>query len=671
MGKHTQRRRVVKNRLNPISARVAKGVSEGVQENVLDPEQVLPVVEKLSSPDPAERAWSAACISNLVMAGATTRKLLLSKGIVPTLIQRLTDNQQDVVEESLANDYFARDILTPMIAMLPKISQTIDLVLRNAPVENEEDKDRRRTVWDLAENFIYILWNISEASDKFIKAINRLNVISFLISFLSAADQCPMRVVVAAGQCLTTLTDENKDIYIEFQNHPEYMTTLTGILTKFTRPEETLVRVLACAVLMNVQEVMRMSNAWDDEQDPLIELNKAMLPVLVFSLDYNIQVAAEQSIVAFNSTNVHKHEETGEITPVPKQAITAEEKYIQSVEEHLATLQLSLELLADICTQDDSGEDGWEDADETMQGEEGEEPEAIEEEETEDILKEVAAIGEGSSAAADDALLRSNPVIHAFTYQILPHLVRLSTPTCLSFSATSVAPTISQGLSVTHLRALECLNNFFLAMNEVPSKFWFKEHVTDAQQAWTWLLKLLNDMVSQEGNSQEAMVDTIEAIIGCLWSLARGLGDATPLQPSDNEMLCRIGTVVPVNSVRVKVVGCLGAIAIRQGNIEFNKNIAIYIIDIIRNIPTGKTSPEVAVEALNFMYDVYSDCAFDYDGPIFVQGNMIRELEVIVPAYRSMVKAVDRRKNFDLRSRADEALVNLVAFIKYKKNERR
>jgi hypothetical protein len=39
--------------------------------------------------------------------------------------------------------------------------------------------------------------------------------------------------------------------------------------------------------------------------------------------------------------------------------------------------------------------------------------------------------------------------------------------------------------------------------------------------------------------------------------------------------------------------------------------------------------------------------------------------------YKKKVKSIDRRKQFDLRMRADEALDNLNAFIKYKKTERK
>ncbi|CEG78124.1 hypothetical protein RMATCC62417_12777 [Rhizopus microsporus] len=70
------------------------------------------------------------------------------------------------------------------------------------------------------------------------------------------------------------------------------------------------------------------------------------------------------------------------------------------------------------------------------------------------------------------------------------------------------------------------------------------------------------------------------------------------------------------------------------------------------------------------MFDVYSDCAFDYDLPVFIECGFLNGLKQVLPSIRSMVKSIDKRKNFDLRLRGDEALDNLIAFIKYKKSER-
>jgi hypothetical protein len=45
----------------------------------------------------------------------------------------------------------------------------------------------------------------------------------------------------------------------------------------------------------------------------------------------------------------------------------------------------------------------------------------------------------------------------------------------------------------------------------------------------------------------------------------------------------------------------------------------------------------IKVEALNLIFDVYSDIAFDYDYPVFVQGGFLNSLKQLVPSVRSMV----------------------------------
>ncbi|KAI7895572.1 armadillo-type protein [Mucor mucedo] len=682
MGK--QVRKTYKPRPNVLGKKPEAGVIEGVdQQIVLQPDEVLPVVQKLSSPDATERGWAAACVSNLILANHDNLKLLLPKGVVGLLIKLLSDDVHEVVEEALGTlrnmcsvdpevcrEYFSKDILTPLSVMLPQISQVIDSVLKDTPFVDTVDQDKRSAIWDVAENFIYIIWSLCEASDKYIKAINRLNIVTFLISFLSAADQCPTRVVVAAGQCLTTLTDDNKDIYIEFQSHPEYIQMLLNILTKFDGADKLLVRVLACAILMNVREVVHLSGSWDDERDALGELNKTVLPILISSLDFDIQDASEQVKQTIESGNVTK-EDSADMTPKPQQPLTKGDIYIQSVEERLTTLQLSLELLADICLQDDT-EDGFEDAGEDMEEDQDAEDmtENLNADNVDEYLREAESLGDNTSAAVDEAVVRSNPVLSNFTQRIFPRLLQLATPTSVSFPENAaLAPGVTQGLTLTHQRALECLNNFLLAMNEVPSKFWFREHIADAKKTWGWLFQTAIAIGNAPASEDRDAI--IEAIISCLWSLGRGLGNNIPLEPNHVPALCGAYRATANESMQVKIVGCLGPIAVRQGDINTNKAIGIFIMEVLGNIGSQKTGPEVAVEALNLVFDVYSDCNFDYDAPVYVQGKFNNQLKQILPAFRAMVKATDRRKNFDLRNRCDEALMNLVAFIKYKASEKR
>lgn len=48
------------------------------------------------------------------------------------------------------------------------------------------------------------------------------------------------------------------------------------------------------AILMNVREVVQLSGSWDDERDALGELNKTVMPILIASLEFDIQKAAEE-----------------------------------------------------------------------------------------------------------------------------------------------------------------------------------------------------------------------------------------------------------------------------------------------------------------------------------------------------------------------------------------
>lgn len=95
-----------------------------------------------------------------------------------------------------------------------------------------------------------------------------MNIVTFLSSFLLSGDQCPTRVIIAAGesdntwgdnqitdskpqnvgQCLNTLTDDNKDLLIEFQNHPEYTQSLLNIVNQHN--DNILIQVLACGKLL-------------------------------------------------------------------------------------------------------------------------------------------------------------------------------------------------------------------------------------------------------------------------------------------------------------------------------------------------------------------------------------------------------------------------------------
>ena len=99
-----------------------------------------------------------------------------------------------------------------------------------------------------------------------------------------------------------------------------------------------------------------------------------------------------------------------------------------------------------------------------------------------------------------------------------------------------------------------------------------------------------------------------------------------------------------------------------------------------------ETPAQPAVEALNALFDIYSDAEFSYDKPVFIDLGFNKYLEEAIPKIRTLVcaqtgwkmmkpltksqtKRIDRKKFTELRERADEALLNLTRFIAYKKKE--
>lgn len=62
-------------------------------------------------------------------------------------------------------------------------------------------------------------------------------------------------------------------------------------------------RLISCfiAILVNIRDAVQVAEFWDEGQDGASELNKLILPVLVASLNYDIQEAATKTTAAVTS----------------------------------------------------------------------------------------------------------------------------------------------------------------------------------------------------------------------------------------------------------------------------------------------------------------------------------------------------------------------------------
>ncbi|KAK9701950.1 hypothetical protein K7432_011483 [Basidiobolus ranarum] len=671
MGK-VHRKKASRQRPNPTGIPSVADVNkeEAQLQSSVRPEDVLPVIQKLSAPEAADRAWAAAGVSNLLLSDPKTRRLLLSKNLVALLIERLTDDNIDVLVEAagalrnlasiggdeVCGELFNKNILSPIQSLVPKVSDTINDILNEVPPRSEEEKERRKSIWDFSDNIICIIWSLSETSEKIFNAVNKANFLPFLMSFISASEKLPLKPVLSAAQALNALTDDNKEAFKFFGHHHEYISLLGKMVTTVPSEDRIQLSILAAGVLINLRPMIA------DPTDDSTDIIKAIGPLLISCLKYDIQGAAKEAVELADV--IKTREQAQDFNQLSKDQSTEEER-LATVDQRLTTLQFCLELLANLSAEDIPEEEQWEDA-----NGEGDDDDAMSDSSIVDIPADI--IMEEHEEEAQAFQESDNSLFSA----ALPYLIPLGTPTPISFPPQSpdekfLSPTTTNALSVLHLRALSCFNNFLITMSENSNKSWFKQHQEDVDRCWNWLFEVANTTAGSGvivGQGQDSRASVMEAVVGCLWTLSRGAEAAVPVTDAQIAALIQSYHSTVVDSMRVKCIGLLGVLAQRRpGFIESNKVIGSFMIGLIQDIP--KTSVEVVVEVLNAIYDIYADISYDYDRPVFVEGNFLNALKKSTGELRKIVKVVDRRKQKLLRQRADEAYLNLNAFIKYKESE--
>ncbi|KAJ1722541.1 hypothetical protein LPJ53_003038 [Coemansia erecta] len=323
-----------------------------------------------------------------------------------------------------------------------------------------------------------------------------------------------------------------------------------------------------------------------------------------------------------------------------------------------------------------------------------------------DDMEELLAEESTTAQKTDEEMQHS--ILGAFISVIIPSLRRLAEPTRMSTlttalnecltpstsdsSAINLVTSTVEGFATLHDRALGCFNNFLLVIEE-SIKSWFRLHSDSVASWWSFLIAVAEHLFSVENppaefttTDQRLRFVILEPTVGCMWTLARSVAGDVPVTPQQIEGLIHVCESAPTADIRVKAVGVLGNIARRQpGFIQDNNRIGVYLLDSIISKPllahaasssAKKASPalndidiEPIVEALDLIYDIYGDKAYDYDAPVFVQGNFLARLRQLYQPIRKLSKSIDRRRDRGLRDRADLAVENLYGFLAYKESE--
>jgi hypothetical protein len=175
-----------------------------------------------------------------------------------------------------------------------------------------------------------------------------------------------------------------------------------------------------------------------------------------------------------------------------------------------------------------------------------------------------------------------------------------------------------------------------------------------------------SDAAALTARGQEMRLEVMEAALGCVWGVSKAVPGA--LSPTDVQidMLMQVIPAQSSDAIRARTVDTLASLGARPGvSVDENAKIGRWVMAAF-----ASSSTEYAVALVNAVIDMYADETRDYDRPVFVAGNFATQLATLVARLRTEVRKVDRRKNFELRARAEEAYENLVAFIKYRRSLR-
>lgn len=515
-------------------------------------------------------------------------------------------------------------------------------------------------VWEIAASLVSLIGALAIARDEILQAVVANRAILRFLFVLITCDATSSDLLGDVLSALETLSEENLEFgqaLIDDRETHCYKHLLK--LTDFGG----LNGMLACGVLHNVY----FSLQWQDNSPGVDNATDALLvPAIAKVLEQTnltpgsnaaevLQVAFEvlASIGSDLQTALEKGSKGGpKEKPKPKATTNGAED-----DDRMDT---------DEPMEDGESEEGSGDEDD------GHEEDMSEDEMDDDeMLEDLDKITGDDGDDAEESSLEELPTLREVIQKAVPQCIRWSQITLDSDEAIDVQS-----------HALSALNNIAWTI----SLFDFTNDDNAAiLTAWTPAAnKIWSKAVAPILASDTADLKLATTVTSLAWATSRSLGGNTPLNGDEHRKFITLyqaskgladqdknngsseaGDQDPFQSLGVKCIGVLGQLARDPAPVELNREIGVFLITVLSGLPT--TPAADAVEALNQLFDIYAEESYACDKEVFWKNNFLKHLEEINPKVKAMAKSVNPRDFGELRERADEALINLGRFLRYKK----
>ncbi|TKW53748.1 putative ARM-like repeat-containing protein [Colletotrichum tanaceti] len=674
MGKSRRNRGGQSHRKDPI-AKSVKPPSDP-ELAALREKSILPVIKDLQSSEPKSRAAAAEAVSNIV-SNEKCRKLLLREQIVHIVLnETLTDASLDsraagwdilrLLAEEEETDFCIHLYRQDVLSAMGFASQTI---LENLAKSSTLTKGELKITWAITESVVALLSALAEAQDEILEAIVGIEGIKNLLFAIIAYADSPSSICLDALSALLTLSEDNTRLAqdIVADENPKPLTALTKL-----QGVSGAKGVLACGVLHNILATLQ----WFDGTPEQKSLSDA-------------------SLIPTLSSALKEAKQESDLPPKSQWSNPTE------------VLQLALEILADIGTtlqqsmrgdsktggeewngigdEDDTAmdEDGKEDMgpgsgdEDNAENDDDEDDESMDEDALQADMDLVTGVDDEDDD--DEGNMDDLPTLRELVQQAIPQLITLAT-----------ASSHSEDAAQLQAHALSTLSNIAWSI----SVFDFSEDHNEAiLKAWTPSGKAIwGKVIVPILAANTADVELATKVTSLAWAVSRSLPGGVPLGGDEHTKFMALYHATkniaqteangaangdkskdeepqdPFQGLGVKCIGVLGQLARDPAPIALNREIGVFLVTVVNALPEVPAAD--AIEALNQLFDIYGDEELACDKEVFWKDNFLQHFEAAQPKVKALVKTIDKRTQPELRTRADEVVLNLGRFIQYKKKKK-
>lgn len=511
-------------------------------------------------------------------------------------------------------------------------------------------------VWNLTGSVIGIISSLAEAQTEIHEAISKIQLVPNFLFGLLSLESTPPGLFHATLACLTTLTEDNEQIANQIVGHETWFKGLTQL-----REVGGSKAVAACGILHNIFSTVR----WYDHNTPTEGSSDAALVLTLAEYLHQAQTGKIQS-------NGSASTDPDQVLHLALEITASIATTLQEALEHASRNEKEFEGFGDDPEglDDEMVEQDGSDSDDQAAAEDG----SLDDngEMDEDAMDADMELVSGADLKDDNEPEEIQPTLDA--------LVRTAVPVILPF--------VSSGNEAVRSSALSSLNNIAWTVSSIE----FEASNPSLFNLWTITAqKLWSEVVSPVLASNTADIELASSVTSIAWALARSLKGKLTLQGDESKKFMSLyqasknlnvenesvdgnakssdaTSADPFQGLGVKCIGVLGRLALDPAPIPLNREIGIFLLTVLSSLPD--TPPADAVEALNQFFDIYADKEFTCDKAVFWADSFYKHLENITPNARKMAKSIDKRRQTELRVRADEAVLNLTRFLAYKKKER-